>query len=170
MRVRDRCVVLNIFCDCVAVSRALPFAKIGAATGSSWPGHTVRHRTRFKAPHLVYPSRSTSGAGLSFRNLCRLCGQCLRSAVSLEVPDPLRQRQFVLGLLGHCLRLAPTDRSSLKELTALIARQIPAWQLARWPLEAAKWVSPRPVPPVNPRWPSRPTKPRLSRPPPLFGV
>ena len=63
----------------------------------------------------------------------------LTGAVSLWVPDHLRQRQFVLGLLGHYLRFSPTDRSSLKELTTLIARQIPPWQLALWPREAAKW-------------------------------
>ena len=47
-------------------------------------------------------------------------------AVSLWVPDHLRHCQFVLGLLGHYLRFAPTDRSSLKELTTLIAHKIPA--------------------------------------------
>jgi len=42
-------------------------------------------------------------------------------AVSLWVPDHLRQRQFVWGLLGHYLRFSPTDLSSLMELTTLIA-------------------------------------------------
>ena len=50
----------------------------------------------------------------------------LSGVVSPWLPDHLRHRQFVLGLIGHYLRLAPTDRSSLKELTALIACKIPA--------------------------------------------
>lgn len=94
----------------------------------------------------------------------------ITSVISLSAPDHLRHRQFVFGLLGHYLRFAPTERSSLKELTTLIAREIPVWQLARWPPEAAKWVSPNPVPPLNYRWPSRRTKQRPSKPAPLFGV
>ena len=64
----------RIFCDCVAISRALHFVEIRSAKGSSWPPHTLRHRIRSEAPYLVHSSRSTSCAGPSSRNLRRLCG------------------------------------------------------------------------------------------------
>ncbi|WP_143325629.1 hypothetical protein [Caballeronia sordidicola] len=62
--------------------------------------------------------------------------------MSFAVPDYLRHRQFVLGLLGYYLRLAPTNRTPLHELTTLIAREIMISQLARWPAAAVGWVSP----------------------------
>jgi hypothetical protein len=92
----------------------------------------------------------------------------------LPAPDHLRHRQFVMGLLGYYLRLAPTKRAPLQALAKLIGREIPAWQLARWPPAAAKWVSPFSAmnPPPDPR---RRTSTRQSRsghsaPAPLFGV
>jgi len=68
----------------------------------------------------------------------------------ISAPDHLQHRQFIAGLLGHYLRLAPTDRAHLKELTSLIAHEIAPWQLARWPSAAALWVSPRPATKVMP--------------------
>jgi hypothetical protein len=94
--------------------------------------------------------------------------------MTLAAPDHLRHRQFVLGLLGYYLRLAPTNRAPLEQLTKLIAREIPAWQLARWPSAAANWVSP-PSATTAPygsrhRTSTRRARPRQSMPAPLFGV
>jgi hypothetical protein len=62
--------------------------------------------------------------------------------MTLPTPDHLRHRQFVLGLLGYYLRLPPSNRAPREPLAKLIAREVPVWQLARWPEAAAKWVSP----------------------------
>ena len=95
-------------------------------------------------------------------------------AMTLAAPDPLRHRQFVLGLLGYYLSLAPANRAPLDQLTKLIAREIPAGQLARWPTAAAQWVLP-PLRANLPYGPSRrksPVRPRPARAAhaPLFGV
>jgi hypothetical protein len=93
--------------------------------------------------------------------------------MTLSAPDHLRHRQFVLGLLGWYLRLAPTNRAPLEPLAELIAREIPAWQMARWPAAAAKWVSPRsatnPSPGAHRTPTARRSRPRPSALHPLFG-
>jgi hypothetical protein len=94
--------------------------------------------------------------------------------MTLPTPDYLRHRQFVLGLLGYHLRLAPTNRGPLDALAKLIAREVPAWQLDRWPQAAAEWVSP-PAARQPPRYSQRrksPPRQRQIRPAfePLFGV
>jgi hypothetical protein len=97
----------------------------------------------------------------------------VRGTVSLSAPDCLRHRQFVFGLLGHFLRLSPANRAPLEQLTKLIASEIPAWQLARWPQAAAEWVSPGSSrkPPLSLRR-RRPTRAKLRPPaaPTLFGA
>lgn len=92
--------------------------------------------------------------------------------VSLAAPDPLRHRQFVFGLLGHYLQLAPSNRAAMGALTTLIASEIPTWHLARWPPAAAEWISPRSARTPPRSRPDRPStrQPKPRPPVPLFGL
>jgi hypothetical protein len=99
------------------------------------PAHLVRHQLGRRSGEL--PARRQRWACRRFR-----VDDGINGAVLLSAPDCLRHRQFVLGLLGHCLHVAPIDRAPLRELTSLLAREIPARQVARWPPAAAQWVLP----------------------------
>lgn len=80
---------------------------------------------------------------------------------TLSAPHHLRLRQFVVALIGHYLRLSPSQRTHLKPMTKLIANELSAWQLAQWPSAAATWVSPSSATNV----PSRRRRPKPPRPP-----
>ena len=89
--------------------------------------------------------------------------------LSLAASDHLQHRQFVFGLLGCYLRLAPANRGPLHELSSLIANEIPRSQLARWPPEAIRWISPASKLAFGPRRiPPERKKPKARKPPPLF--
>lgn len=73
----------------------------------------------------------------------RVDGGQLPLARQRELPGRL-QRQVAQrpAELGHYLQVAPIDRAPLRELTSLIASEIPARQVARRPPAAAQWVLP----------------------------
>jgi hypothetical protein len=122
---------------------------------------------RYQLDRWHLPERRQRWACQSFR-----IDDGMNGTLSLAAPDYLRHRQFVLGLLGYYLRLAPANRAPLQELTTLIAREIPISQLARWPAEAVSWVSPASNLSPRPRRtpPERKRSGRAPGPPPLFST
>jgi hypothetical protein len=95
----------------------------------------------------------------------------VNGTMSLAAPDCLQHRQFIFGLLGCYLHLAPANRGPLQELSSLIANEIPMSQLARWPPEALRWISPASKRSFGPRRrPPERKRPKPPKPAPLFST
>lgn len=123
------------------------------------------------AATVVRDRRALGGLALPERRERWACQTCRvddgrGGVLTLATPDALRQRQLVVGLLGHYLSLAPRQRetrtvwgglSTSGQLAALFARELSPAQRARWPAAALLWVAPR-HPPFSrqPRY-TRPT-------------